>query len=802
VGELRATGGGGTLLLRWAERRPPPGLEDQTSSVRLEGAGPLTLCIRAGDTNSCEDVAQGCIERSLRAPLLWETPALEVVWEQEEGGPPLRLAHPDPALRAALRDATGRGRVLAGVLDLDGRVGTLDLQFQRGGALALRLLLEVFPSKMRFREDFERMLADLGGHRLPEVLKLLPATSVGRRLEGRGSLNLTERLQIFDAFFDPVERAVRQIARQPHTGLAPVTQARPTDRLRRPDGVTRAAARRGGGPLLQLGAFTVPARLPDGHREPSFDTPANRFVARALRSLGALVGRLRAQRGGRWDDPELHARLDGRLTSIRRLRSLDFLRDLPDRPEEPDLVVQRAPGYRELLRGYRRTLLGFSVVAGDVQMGLNDLWALYERWCAVRVEQELARLLGPGVGTLDRPAGGRRGAGPGVVFADGTRLRAQARAKDGAAHTPDLVLELQRSAPGGGRATFQIVLDAKYRLEWVGGAARPPQDALNAIHRYRDALVRPGPAGSLREVYGGVVLFPHPDERVYLREERSAWVDFDRIGVGAVPLSPGQGDALQSWLTQVVRWSEVRLHGLGPPYPPLPPRPRSGVVLLSPLRYGDAQLEQALEEGWTYIRASRRRGVADHLHRLDVHRPSHLALVRGGDAQAIEWLWPIRGWERVDDHRIAAAARFGGGGAGRSPPYFRLELGPPERREPPLLGDERGLRGLRYVPLEVFDLADSVFLLRGDTRHAPLLRVLRHLRHGARVWPAGWTAREPLHFDGRVLGELEASEAGLRWTVGEARGEAGLEDLQRRAIRAVYDELRALLEAEARVMRR
>ncbi len=801
MAELRAEGAGGVLSLRWADRPRPTGLAEEPSSVRLEGDGALALTLPGGRRAE----ADGVIELGLTGPLLWETPALDLVWEVDAGGPPLTLAHPDPKLRAALRDATGKGRVLAGVLDLDGRVGTLDLDLRRAGRRALRLRLEVFPSKMGFREDFDRMLADLGSHRLTDVLELLPATSVGRRLEGDRPRSLVERLQIFDQFFEPVERAVRQIARQAHTGLAAVARDRPTDRLRRPDAGTRSAARRGGGPQIAVHGVALPARLPDGHREATFDTPANRFVARALRSLAALVGRLRAQRGGAWDDPALRARLEARLGALRRLLALDFLRGLPDRAEAPDLVVQRAPGYRELLRSYRRALLGFSVVAGDVSMGLRDLWALYELWCAVRVEQELSRLLGPGQGRLRRGPADRDRDGEGVCFPDGTRLRAQARAADGSGHTPDLLLELQRPAPGGGDARFRLVLDAKYRLtfgvEQGRPFARPPQDALNAIHRYRDALVEHGPRGALRQVYGGVVLFPHPDERAFMADPRSAWAQFSTLGVGAVPLSPGQGDALRQWLGGVVRASEVALHGLGPPYPALPPRPRPGVVLLAPLEHGDAQLQQILDERWAHVRASPRRGAAGDsaaLYRLDVHRPSHLAMAPKGAGSEVRWLWPILGWERVDDDQIAKQARFGEGGAGRSPPYLRLQLGPPERRDRPLRGDERGLRGLRYVPLEVFDLADSVFLLRGDARHAALLRVLRHLRQGAATWPEGWSADEPLIFDGRVLGRLQADAKGLRWSVGREHGIFRPEDLQLRAVGAVYDALRGKLEAAAR----
>ena len=677
MSQLRVVAEDWVLLLRWTARPALPGLEPEQSSIVVEATTPVNVEV----PGLAPIGAHGRLERSLPSPLLWETKALEVVWEHDAPGPPLSLHHVDPVVRGALRDASGRGRVLAGSLDMESRVGFLDLDFRRGGVSVVRLRLEVFPSKLGFRSDFERMLQELGGHRVPHLLSLLPPTSVARQLEQRGALTLPERYQVFDAFFEPIDQALRQIARQPHTGLARVAVPRSVERLRRPDATTRRAARRSGGPQIRAAGRVLPARLPDGHREATFNTPANRFVARALRSLSGLLSVVRAQRGAPWDDPQLRALVDERQRVLRRWLDRDFLRDVPDRVEAPDLVVQRAPGYRDVLRWYRRTLLAFSVLTGDIRMGLKDLWYLYQLWCAVRVEQEATRLLGKGEGSLV-PATTHRPALSGQVeFRDGTVLTAQHRLDTdvgGAVHQPDLVLELRRPAPRAcGDAGFQLVLDAKYRLAWSGGRPGPPQDALNAIHRYRDAVLAQGQSRVERRVYGGVILFPHPDEEAYAREPVSAWHNFERMGVGAVPLVPGQGRLLRQWMAGLLHASDVRLDRLGPPYPLLPPKRRSGTVMIAPLRYGEAQLSQMLEEGWYHLPIR---------WRLDNQRPTHLAPYEKGERAAIRHLWTVEGWERIDDEWVAANARFGGSRTGRRPPYWRVRLGEHEVLAPLIEG--------------------------------------------------------------------------------------------------------------------
>ncbi|MEB3204636.1 MAG: DUF2357 domain-containing protein [Candidatus Sericytochromatia bacterium] len=722
--------------------------------------------------------------------MLWETRSLEVSWEHDERGGPLTLEHEDPRIRSALQDASGRGQILAGSIDLESRVGFLDLDFHQGGRSLVRLRLEVFPSKLEFRRDFEQMLHELGSHRVGMIVRLLPPTSIARQLAHRTNLTLAERYQVFDAFFDPIERALEQIARQPHMDLARSVTPRPVDRLRRPDAVTRRAALRGGGRQVRVGVQLLPDRLPDGHRTSTFNTPANRFVARALRNLAGLLSQVRAQQGEPWNDPEFRTVVDGRLAAIRHWLGKDFLREATDGLHAPDLVVQRAPGYRDLLGSYRHTLLAFSTIAGDIRLGIKDLWYLYQIWCAVRVEQEATRLLGTGRGSLVPPVPHRPALDGTVSFPNGTILSAQHQAEPdagGATHRPDLLIELHRPAPRGDYGTtFQLVLDAKYRLTWANGQAAPPQDAINAIHRYRDAiLVREGQR-VVRRVYGGAILFPHPDERAYEAHSDSAWHEFERMGVGAIPLVPGQGALLRRWLASLLHASDVRLDRLGPIYPALPPKRRSGTVLVAPLRHGEPQLEQMLGEGWYHLPTK---------WRLDSHRPTHLAAWEGGRTP-IRHLWTVEGWERIEDDQIARDARFGGGKAGRQPPYWRISLGEVSILEPGMDGESWGPRGPMFVPLEVFDLAESTFLLHGDYRHIDLLRVLHHLREGIGTWTAGWHVREPLVLDGRILGTLEGTEAGFRWEVGAAEGRFQVAELVNQAISGVFQNLQMELDRQ------
>src|SRR5438132_3585315 len=117
---------------------------------------------------------------------------------------------------------------------------------------------------------------------------------------------------------------------------------------------------------------------------------------------------------------------------------------------------------------------------------------------------------------------------------------------------PDLLLTLEHPD----WPYVHLVLDAKYRLdssdEYVTryGCGGPPEDALNVMHRYRDAILDQVDGTATRTVVHAAALFPlRVDADVYVAGR--LWRALSRIGVGAIPLLPGHDEFLRNWLR---RW--------------------------------------------------------------------------------------------------------------------------------------------------------------------------------------------------------------------------------------------------------
>ncbi|MEI6208901.1 MAG: nuclease domain-containing protein [Desulfuromonadales bacterium] len=109
---------------------------------------------------------------------------------------------------------------------------------------------------------------------------------------------------------------------------------------------------------------------------------------------------------------------------------------------------------------------------------------------------------------------------------------------------PDILLEA--TFPDGSRIRW--IFDAKYRIAAEDGDDLIPDDAINQMHRYRDALIHltagdDGVTEKSRPVVGAFVLYPGWfDEGA---EENPYGKAIEAVGIGGFPLLPGRDN---SWL--------------------------------------------------------------------------------------------------------------------------------------------------------------------------------------------------------------------------------------------------------------
>jgi predicted component of viral defense system (DUF524 family) len=303
----------------------------------------------------------------------------------------------------------------------------------------------------------------------------------------------------------------------------------------------------------------VREQLPEHRARPTLDTPEHRWLAS---QLGQILRRLAHLRQTEASLPASSRRqrivgeietLEERVARWSRIEPLLAASGEPQ-PGFASLQLLQAPGYREAYRACTMLALGLQLEGGPVRLAVKDLHLLYEYWCYLTLVKLLASEAGcplPASQLLGVKRNGlrvllRRGWEHTVRFTlpDDRAVALTYNPRFGGdpllvPQQPDLLLEIDGE---------RLVLDAKYRIDTSPeylrryGAPGPPEDALNGLHRYRDAL----------KVSQAVALYPHHETKPGSFAASRLYRSVEQIGIGALPFLPGATEYVGAWLRKVL----------------------------------------------------------------------------------------------------------------------------------------------------------------------------------------------------------------------------------------------------------
>ena len=306
----------------------------------------------------------------------------------------------------------------------------------------------------------------------------------------------------------------------------------------------------------------------------SNDTPENRFLKHAVFSIAntfQVLSNAILSRNGLSENACREIR-DQRLKLI-RLRNHPFFRTIGKYSglNQESLILQRAAGYSTVARIYVLLKASYSLQNGAFTLETKNIAELYEIWCFIEVRNIVRDLFGRHGDRLEvedlnrQELNGRftrnleTGSKSKVVFRqNGIELAElyynsktgttdtdgipSSVSPSGVAQKPDIVLQLTRSFLDS-HIKLTYLFDAKYRLRnderQEGGFDQPPDDAINQMHRYRDAIYyQDAEMSSLRkEVIGGYILYPGQGHNARL-ENQQFYKSIKDINIGAFPLRP------------------------------------------------------------------------------------------------------------------------------------------------------------------------------------------------------------------------------------------------------------------------
>lgn len=458
-----------------------------------------------------------------------------------------------------------RKNVLAGFVNYNNEIGKseINILYQVGAETKhFTFGFEVLSTKLDYHEHWNKIVEDIEAEYRMLSLDYMRRTFHGFTPDDKGETPELIWWNIFSGEREKFIKACKNIIERPRRRLRGYEMYQRADKIKRvPVSIENELAehRSEAAHLYRIEEHTQ-----------SNDTQENRFLKYALSQIIAKYETLKKyiESIGKLSDvlkDDMNVCLDA-LKHIQRnpfFRTIGRFKGL----NQESLVLQKATGYSQVYRTWNLLRRSYSLQDGLYRLQTKDIATLYEIWCFIEVSHIVKEQLG--IEKEDMEHRNRmemnglftwelgKGEHSRILFRkDGVEL---AELVYNPKHTekendnismpnmvvptvtqkPDIVLQLTKNdLQNGMKMTY--LFDAKYRIDRrEKGADVPPEDAINQMHRYRDAIYyKDYDSNQLKkEVIGGYILFPGAGEPDAV-EKSKFYETIETVNIGAFPLRP------------------------------------------------------------------------------------------------------------------------------------------------------------------------------------------------------------------------------------------------------------------------
>ena len=556
---------------------------NQDSKIEVWGKlSKLSVC-----GNECEDIGKDYICEET-APLFFEQSDY-IVSAKSIVGNALHFDHSDKHIRESIvpmeEDEPDR---ISGVLNFGNDVGYSNLLFFDDKGNRLLIEIEVFPSKLSYKEDYEAIRNDINEMVESAAIDFINSTyslgTISAKKNNVPAIFFTLINQLFNKFI----KATRIIMQKPNHRLLKEHNIVPEHKLKLTDSRTIRWLSKHLEDVTHSNGNIGVVRALGVQKRVSYDTIENRLVKFMLTTTAKKLLKFRRTYLEGFKDPEktvdyeVVSRIDYMISKIYSQLKNPVFEEVSklNGINTMSLVFQMAPGYRDLYRYFLLVQRGISFNGEVYSFSLKETSKLYEYWCFIKLVNIMKKrytLLDDG---NDIIKANRRG----ITVTLSKKHRSEVRfidtntgdkfeliynpgeyVTDTVRQVPDNVLRLTKRTNAEGKyAGFQYIFDAKYKVEMNPDEYYPDKEKkpgpkvtdINTMHRYRDAIISRD--GKLNEklMFGAYVLFPYPNTEEEYRSHQF-YKSIESVNIGGVPFLPGKTTIAEELLTKLVGESDV-----------------------------------------------------------------------------------------------------------------------------------------------------------------------------------------------------------------------------------------------------
>lgn len=418
---------------------------------------------------------------------------------------------------------------------------------------------DVFPTKLDYRSDYNKIVADIEKEYPYLVLDFLKKTYSAFKTGNSPNTDLIW-WQVFGGLYLDFIKSAKFILNKPHSRIVRQTKYVKADRIKK---FTPALEE-------QFAQFN---KLPNKnyrseYKTLSTNTVENRFFKHAIFQTLRRYRRVKKFIESRFqksisDDFKIElADIQKDLETIAAnpfFRTIDSFQGI----KQESLVLQKATGYSTIYKSWIMLNSGLKFLDGIQKIELKNIAELYQIWCFLEIKNVIQKLLGKEnpddvelaeIQVDDFVFKIERGVKSKVSFINSngeildlfhdfsydTSEKSSVKSFT-VNQRPDIVLKITKNDLKD-NYVHTYLYDAKYRLasdEKEDAPDLPTEDSINQMHRYRDAIyyVDKNRKKPEKEVIGAYILFPGSGEIERIKN-LDYYKSIESVNIGAFPLRP------------------------------------------------------------------------------------------------------------------------------------------------------------------------------------------------------------------------------------------------------------------------
>ena len=173
-----------------------------------------------GESKSLTVIVDGkeCVDDINRCLYFKEYTNYEIVIERKNNTT-IEFYHENPNIRNKVTPTGRGGNILSGIINFRGDIGYSDLYVKVNGNTHMKIIIEVLPSKIDYKEDYEAILRDVNEEIYNLAYGFLSRTYLPAEINNKRSNSHTEFYSILNYIYENLMKSINIVLSKPHHEL-------------------------------------------------------------------------------------------------------------------------------------------------------------------------------------------------------------------------------------------------------------------------------------------------------------------------------------------------------------------------------------------------------------------------------------------------------------------------------------------------------------------------------------------------------------------------------------------------------